>query len=556
MNMFCYQCQETSKNKGCTIKGVCGKPHQVANLQDLLIYITKGISIWALKARELGLDDEEVGLFIAEALFSTVTNVNFDSQRMLDLISQALKIRDKIKNLFLMAYKEKNREDFKEELAPQATYYPEGITEDFTAVGSDFSLLSEKNEDLRSLKELLVYGLKGISAYTEHAYILGQKDSSILVFLQEALAATVNNNLTIDDLTGLVLKAGKFALRAMRLLDKANTSAYGNPQITQVYTGIKQAPAILVSGHDLLDLEEILKQTEGRGINIYSHCEMLPAHAYPGFKKYKHFIGNYGTSWYNQQEEFAAFGGAIVITTNCLQRPKESYKDRIFTTGLVGWPGIRHIPHRVSGKPKDFSAVIKKALALGKLKEVPGKNITIGFGHKAVMAIADKIVEAVKSGNIRRFFVMAGCDGRHKERRYFTELAKMLPRDTVILTAGCAKYRYNMLELGEINGIPRILDAGQCNDCYSLIVIAQRLGQIFGTDNINGLPISFDIAWYEQKAVCVLLALLYLGINRIRLGPTLPAFICSNLLKILVERFNIKSISTVGEDLEAMLKGT
>lgn len=555
LEMFCYQCQETVKNQGCTIEGVCGKTHNVANLQDLLIYLLRGISIWGVKARDLGVNDEEVDLFVARALFSTVTNVNFDPERMIELIKKAFKFRDEIRYTFLGAYKEKHSKDFKEELSGPATWHSDGGIDDFLKKGKEVGILSQQNEDIRSLRELLIYGLKGIAAYTDHAYILKHKNKDILAFLQEGLAATCDDSLTADDLVGLVMRAGEFAVKAMELLDKAHTSTYGNPEITEVHTGTKEGPAILISGHDLLDLEEILKQTQDTSINVYTHGEMLPAHAYSGLKKYKHLIGNYGTSWYNQQKEFDAFNGAIVMTTNCLQKPRDSYKDRIFTTGLVGWPGVKHISDRCEGKPKDFSPVIEKALILGGLEENPGKKITIGFAHKAVLSIADKVVEAIKSGAIKRFFVMAGCDGRHKEREYFSELTKRLPKDTVILTAGCAKYRYNTLDLGEIGGIPRVLDAGQCNDCYSLVVIAQKLVEVFGAKSINELPISFDIGWYEQKAVCVLLALLYLGVKGIRLGPTLPAFISPNVLKVLVEKFDIKPTSTVGEDLKAMLEG-
>jgi hydroxylamine reductase len=415
--------------------------------------------------------------------------------------------------------------------------------------------LSTENEDIRSLRELLTYGLKGIAAYTDHAYILQKFNDKILHFLQDGLVATLDDNLKAEDYVGLVMEAGKYAVEAMKLLDEANTSRYGNPEITEVYTGTLKGPAILVSGHDLLDLEEILIQTEGKGINVYTHGEMLPANAYPGLKKYKHLVGNYGTSWFRQQKEFAEFNGAIVMTTNCIQKPLESYKDRIFTTGLVGWPGVKHIPNRTDGKPKDFTPVIEKALELGGLEEKQGKKIVIGFGRNQLAQLADTVVEAVKAGKIKRFVVMAGCDGRIKEREYYTELAKKLPKDHVILTAGCAKYRYNMLELGDIDGIPRVIDAGQCNDSYTLAVTALKLKEVLGLDDINDLPISYDIAWYEQKAVAVLLALLYLGVKHIRLGPVLPAFVSPNVLKVLVENFDIKPIKNVEEDLEAIIQG-
>ncbi|RJP29841.1 MAG: hydroxylamine reductase [Candidatus Omnitrophota bacterium] len=552
--MFCYQCEETVNGKGCTIEGICGKTHVVANLQDLLIYLAKGISVYANKARELGVNNAEVDLFVIESLFSTVTNVNFDQDRMIELIKKAFYYRDDIKNMFFGAYKAKNaNKGFEGKLPDACIWHWDGSVDSLYTKAISVSILSEANEDIRSLRELLVYGLKGIAAYADHAYILGKEDNDILAFVEEGLAATLDNTLGAQELVGLVMKAGEYAVKTMALLDNANTSAYGNPEITQVFTGTKEGPAILVSGHDLLDLEEILKQTQGTGINVYTHGEMLPANAYPKLKKYSNLVGNYGTSWYNQQKEFEAFNGAIVMTTNCLQRPKDSYRDRMFTTGLVAWPQVQHIKDRVGSAQKDFSAVIEKALALGGLEETPGKYITIGFAHVSAIKVAAKIVDAVKSGSIKRFVVMAGCDGRHKERNYFSEVARQLPEDAVILTAGCAKYRYNMLDLGDIGGIPRVIDAGQCNDSYSLVVIAQELAKVFKVKDINELPVSFDIAWYEQKAVCVLLALLYLGVKNIRLGPNLPAFISPAVLKVLVEKFDIKPISTPEKDIEAML---
>ncbi len=552
--MFCFQCQETLNNKGCTVQGVCGKTEEVATLQDLLIYMLKGISIWAKKARELGIKTDEADLFIAEGLFSTITNVNFDPERLKELIERAIAIRENLKGAFTKTYRGKYGEDFQEEMHDSALWKPSNIS-DMLEKGKSVGVLSTADEDIRSLRELLVYGLKGIAAYTDHAYILKHFNNEILYFIEDALIVTTDDSVAVDKLIATVMKAGEFAVKAMTLLDEANTSTYGHPEPTEVYTGTYAAPGILVSGHDLLDLEEILKQTEGTGINVYTHGEMLPANAYPGLKKYKHLVGNYGTSWHRQQKEFAEFNGPIVMTTNCIQRPLNSYRDRIFTTGLVAWPGVSHIPNRIDGKPKDFSAVIKKALELGNLKETPGKKIPIGFAHNTVESVIDRVLDAVKSGLIKRFFVMAGCDGRYKEREYYTEFAKRLPKDTVILTAGCAKYRYNMLDLGDINGIPRVLDAGQCNDSYSLIVTALKLKEALNLNDINDLPISYNIAWYEQKAVAVLLALLYSGVKKIRLGPTLPAFVSPNVLKVLVDKFDIRPITTVEKDMQDMLKG-
>ncbi|MDK2954032.1 MAG: hydroxylamine reductase [Kosmotoga sp.] len=555
MSMFCYQCSETLNGKACTVAGVCGKDPETSNLLDLLVWVLKGISFWATEARKLGVDDPEVNLFVAEGLFTTITNVNFDPESIGKKIEKAFALRERIMKATKEAYKEQYGKEFSKEVPEAATWYVPGDLSVWELKGAEVGALSTKDEDIRSLRELLTYGLKGIAAYTDHAYILQKFNDEILHFLQEGLAATLDDSLTVNDYVALVMKAGEFAVKAMQLLDEANTSRYGNPEITEVYTGTLPGPAILVSGHDLLDLEEILKQTEGKGINVYTHGEMLPAHAYPELKKYKHLVGNYGTSWYNQQKEFAQFNGAIVMTTNCIQKPLESYKDRIFTTGLVGWPGVKHIPNRTDGGQKDFTPVIEKALELGGLEEKPGKKIVIGFAHEQTAQVADKIIEAVKGGKIKRFVVMAGCDGRAKEREYYTEMAKRLPKETVILTAGCAKYRYNMLDLGDIDGIPRVIDAGQCNDSYSLVVTALRLKEAFGLDDINDLPISYDIAWYEQKAVAVLLALLYLGVKGIRLGPVLPAFLSPNVLKVLVENFDIKPISTVEQDLELILQG-
>ncbi len=555
MSMFCFQCQETAKNQGCTVRGVCGKDADVANLQDLLIWLLKGISFYGVRARELGISDPETDLFVAQALFATITNANFDPERFVALAKRALVLRDGLKGRF-QAHGQ--AVETSEPLPDVATWVPEkGDTDELVQKGATVGVMSnpDLDEDVRSLRELLTYGLKGLAAYADHAYVLEHYNETLLAFLQEALLATTDEGASADDLVGLVLKCGEMGVQAMALLDQANTSTYGNPEPTQVNIGVKEGPAILISGHDLRDLDELLQQTEGTGVNVYTHGEMLPANAYPAFKKYPHFVGNYGGSWWHQQTEFEKFGGAILMTTNCIIKPRESYWDRIFTTGMTGWPGVVHIPDRQDGKQKDFGPVIAKALESGSPQELEHGTIPIGFAHGAVLSVADKVVEAVKSGAIKRFVVMAGCDGRHKTRQYYTEIAESLPHDMVILTAGCAKYRYNKLDLGDIGGIPRILDAGQCNDSYSLVVIAQKLAEAFGLDDINDLPISYDIAWYEQKAVIVLLALLSLGVKNIRLGPTLPAFVSSNVLNVLVEKFDIKPNTTVEEDLAAIIAG-
>ena len=548
MSMFCFQCQETAKNQGCTVSGVCGKDADVASLQDLLIWLSKGISFYGIQARELGISDPEADLFVAQALFATITNANFDPQRFVALAERAIELRDRLGQAV----------ETSDPLPDMATWVPEkGDVDELVQKGATVGVMADPDldEDVRSLRELLTYGLKGLAAYTDHAYILEHYNETLLAFLQEALLATTDEKLSANDLVGLVLKCGEMGVQAMALLDQANTASFGNPEPTQVNIGVKEGPAILISGHDLRDLDELLQQTEGTGVNVYTHGEMLPANAYPAFKKYPHFVGNYGGSWWHQQTEFEKFGGAILMTTNCIIKPRKSYKDRIFTTGMTGWPGIQHIPDRVDGGQKDFEPVIVKALESGSPQELEHGTIPIGFAHAAVLSVADKVVEAVKSGAIKRFVVMAGCDGRHKTRQYYTEMAESLPHDTVILTAGCAKYRYNKLDLGDIGGIPRILDAGQCNDSYSLVVIAQKLAGAFGLDDINDLPISYDIGWYEQKAVIVLLALLSLGVKNIRLGPTLPAFISPNVLNVLVESFDIKPITTVEEDLAAIVAG-
>ena len=553
MSMFCFQCQETAKNQGCTLTGVCGKKEDTANLQDLLIYIIKGISIWLEKAKGFGLINNKAGLFIAKSLFSTITNANFDNTRFIALIKEALEIREQAQAKFLKAYKEKNRKNFEEKVHDSATWYSDDEKE-FEEKAKKVGVLSTQNEDVRSLKELLVIGLKGLAAYTDHAAVLDYQKDELYAFIAEALDSTTKE-LSVEEMIEMVMKAGKFSVEAMALLDKANTSTYGNPEISKVKIGVGNKPGILISGHDLKDMEELLKQTEGKGIDIYTHGEMLPANAYPAFKKHKHFIGNYGNSWWKQNKEFESFNGPILMTTNCIIPVRDSYKNRIFTTGMTGYPEVKHIPDRHGGKEKDFSEIIEMAKKCDPPEEIEKGEITIGFAHNQVIALADKIVDAVKKGAIKRFIVMAGCDGRHKTRNYYTEVAENLPKDTIILTAGCAKYRYNKLDLGDINGIPRVLDAGQCNDSYSLVVIALKLKEVFEVDDINKLPISFDIAWYEQKAVAVLLALLYLGVKGIRLGPTLPAFISPNVLKVLVEKFDIKPIGTYEQDIELMMQG-
>ena len=558
MSMFCFQCQEAAKNEGCTVRGTCGKTAEVANLQDGLIWLLKGLSYYGVKARELGVSEAGADLFVAEALFATITNANFDPERIVALSRTALEWRDALRERVERAYHEQHGRAFSEPLPEMAEWTPEeGNLADFAQLGSSAGSQADPdlNEDVRSLRELLIYGLKGLAAYTEHAYVLGHQDQALLAFLQEGLLATADPDASVETLVGLVLKCGEMGVGAMALLDEANTSAYGDPELTQVNIGVKEGPAILVSGHDLKDLDELLQQTQATGVNVYTHGEMLPANAYPAFKKHAHLVGNYGGSWWRQAEEFEQFGGAILMTTNCIITPRDSYRDRIFTTGLAGWPGVQHIADRMQGQQKDFGPVIAKALASGSPKELEQGTIPIGFAHTTVLGVADKVVEAVKSGAISRFVVMAGCDGRQKARGYYTELAEKLPGDTVILTAGCAKYRYNKLDLGDIGGIPRVLDAGQCNDSYSLVVIAQKLAEAFGLEDINDLPVSYDIAWYEQKAVIVLLALLSLGVKHIRLGPTLPAFVSPNVLNVLVEQFDIKPIATVEEDLAAIVAG-
>ena len=553
--MFCFQCQETAKNTGCTVKGVCGKPEDTANLQDLLIHVLRGIAVYADKLKEFDVSDKEAGLFAARGLFATITNANWDNDRFVAMIREGLERRDQLRDKFLAAYKEKNGRDFDEPLHDSATWFSDDEAE-FEEKAKSVGVLTAENEDVRSLRELLIIGLKGIAAYADHAAILGFEKEEIYRFVMEALASTTKD-LSVDDMIGLVMKAGDVAVQTMALLDEANTSAYGHPEITEVNIGVRKNPGILISGHDLKDMEELLEQTKGTGVDVYTHGEMLPANSYPGFKKYAHFVGNYGGSWWHQNKEFEAFNGPVLLTTNCLVPLKKdnTYLDRLFTTGVVGYAGAKHIPERAEGGAKDFSEMIQLAKKCESPIEIETGKIIGGFAHNQGLALADKVVDAVKSGAIKRFVVMAGCDGRQKNRSYYTEVAENLPKDTVILTAGCAKYRYNKLDLGNIGGIPRVLDAGQCNDCYSLVVIALKLKEVFGLGDINELPISYDIAWYEQKAVAVLLALLSLGVKGIRLGPTLPAFLSPTVVNVLVEKFDIKPIGTVEEDITAMMAG-
>lgn len=535
--MFCYQCQETAGCKGCTMVGVCGKQPDVAAMQDLLVWVTKGLSAVTTALREQGKAvPADINHLITLNLFTTITNANFDRADIEARITATL--------------------DAKRELLAQlgdasalpvaACWDGEG---DWMAKARTVGVLSTADEDIRSLRELITYGLKGLSAYSKHANALLQDDAEVDAFLQRALAATLDDSLTADNLVALTLETGKYGVQGMALLDKANTTAYGNPEITRVNIGVGKNPGILVSGHDLRDLEMLLEQTRGTGVDVYTHSEMLPAHYYPAFKKYPHFVGNYGNAWWKQKEEFEAFHGPILMTTNCIVPPKDSYKERLYTTGAAGYPGCVHIPGGI-GEEKDFSALIEQAKRCAPPAELETGEIVGGFAHAQVLALADKIVAAVQSGAIKKFVVMAGCDGRAKSREYYTEFAKALPKDTVILTAGCAKYKYNKLDLGDIGGIPRVLDAGQCNDSYSLAVIALKLKEVFGLEDINDLPIIYNIAWYEQKAVIVLLALLYLGVKNIHLGPTLPAFLSPNVARVLVENFGIAGIGTVEEDMK------
>ena len=536
--MFCYQCQETAGCKGCTMSGVCGKKPDVAAMQDLLVYVTRGLAAVTTQLRAQHIEPgADINHLVTLNLFITITNANFDKAAIVERIHRTLQA----KRALLAQVTDPAA-------LPEAARW-DGAEDEFAAKAAQVGVLSTKDEDIRSLRELITYGLKGLSAYSKHANALLQEDGEVDAFLQRALAATLDDSLTVDDLTALALETGKCGVQGMALLDQANTSAYGNPEITRVSIGVGDKPGILVSGHDLRDLEMLLEQTQGTGVDVYTHSEMLPAHYYPAFKKYPNFIGNYGNAWWKQKEEFEAFGGPILMTTNCIVPPSDSYKDRLYTTGAAGFPGCKHIPGGV-GEHKDFSALIEHAKRCAPPREIERGEIIGGFAHAQVLALADKIVEAVKSGAIKKFVVMAGCDGRAKSRNYYTDFAKALPQDAVILTAGCAKYKYNKLDLGDIGGIPRVLDAGQCNDSYSLAVIALKLREVFGLDDINDLPIVYNIAWYEQKAVIVLLALLHLGVKNIHLGPTLPAFLSPNVAKVLVDNFGIASIGTVEDDLQ------
>ena len=537
--MFCFQCQETAGNKGCMFGGVCGKKPETANLQDLLIYVTKGLSEITTRLRSEGKEiPAAIDRLITTNLFMTITNANFDDDRFIDRINETLSSRDE---LFEQLHDDTGLSD--------AASWQYRTAEERVLKADKVGVLDTGNEDLLSLRELTLYGLKGMAAYNKHANVLGYADTAIDAFLQKALAKTLDDSLSTDDLTSLVLETGSFGVKVMALLDTANTSTYGNPEITKVELGVRNNPAILISGHDLRDLEMLLEQTANTGVDVYTHSEMLPAHYYPAFKKYPHFAGNYGNAWWKQKEEFEAFNGPILLTTNCLVPPKESYKDRIYTTGSVGFSGCKHIDGEI-GETKDFSAIIEHAKKCPPPTQLESGELVGGFAHHQVLALADKVVDAVRSGAIKKFVVMAGCDGRSPARNYYTDFAKALPQDTVILTAGCAKYKYNKLPLGDIGGIPRVLDAGQCNDSYSLALIALKLKEVFGLDDINQLPIVYNIAWYEQKAVIVLLALLSLGVKNIHLGPTLPAFLSPNVANVLIENFGIAGITDVDTDLE------
>ena len=536
--MFCYQCQETANCSGCTVSGVCGKKPDTANMQDLLVYVTKGISAVTTRLRAEGKQiDKSVNHLITLNLFTTITNANFDKNVITERIKNTLEIKAKLLNKIT-----------DKSSLPSAALWSANESK-FMAKAVTVGVLATENEDIRSLRELITYGLKGLSAYSKHANVLLEDNEELDAFLQRALAMLLDDTLSVDDLVSLTLETGKYGVDGMAMLDKANTTAYGNPEITKVNIGVRNNPAILVSGHDLRDLEMLLEQTKDTGVDVYTHSEMLPAHYYPTFKKYSHFVGNYGNAWWKQKEEFESFNGAILMTTNCIVPPKDSYKDRMFTTGAAGYPDVKHIDGEI-GEVKDFSEIISVAKKCKPPVEIESGEIIGGFAHNQVLALADKIVDAVKSGDIKKFVVMAGCDGRAKSRNYYNEFAKALPKDTVILTAGCAKYKYNKLNLGDINGIPRVLDAGQCNDSYSLAVIALKLKEVFGLDDINELPIVYNIAWYEQKAVIVLLSLLYLGVKNIHLGPTLPAFISPNVLSVLVSNFGISGIGSVEDDIK------
>lgn len=539
-NMFCYQCQEAANNKGCTVKGVCGKTPEVALMQDLLVYVTKGLSEITTRLRTEGKNPcDSINHLVTHNLFITITNANFDRKAIIEAITYTLEKKAKLLSKL----------ESKDGLSDAALWQGNEDEYEIKAASNAVGVLSTEDDDKRSLRELITYGLKGMAAYMNHANMLLKDDEEVDVFIQETLSKTLDDSISINDLIALTLKTGEYGVKAMALLDKANTEAYGNPEITDVNIGVRNNPGILVSGHDLRDLEELLEQTKGTGVDVYTHSEMLPAHYYPKFKKYDNFFGNYGNAWWKQKEEFESFNGPILMTTNCIVPPKDSYKDKMWTTGAAGFADIKHIPGGIGDK-KDFSALIEQAKTCEPPTEIESGTIVGGFAHNQVLALKDKIIDAVKTGAIKKFVVMGGCDGRHKERNYYTEFAEKLPKDTVILTAGCAKYRYNKLALGDIGGIPRVLDAGQCNDSYSLAMIALALKEAFGLDDINELPIIYNIAWYEQKAVIVLLALLSLGIKNIHLGPTLPAFLSENVLNVLVENFGIAQRTTADEDME------
>ena len=540
--MFCFQCQETAKGTGCILSGVCGKTPEVANMQDLLLFVVRGIAVYNQALRKDGRSSARADKFIFDALFTTITNANFDKHSIIEKIKKGLELKKDLSNQVTI-----------EHAPDECTWY--GDETEFEEKAQTVGVLRTSDGDIRSLKELVHYGIKGMAAYVEHAYNLGYENPEIFAFMQYALAELTREDITVDELITLTLATGNHGVQAMAQLDTANTSHYGNPEISEVNIGVRNNPGILVSGHDLKDIEELLQQTEGTGIDIYTHSEMLPAHYYPQLKKYKHLVGNYGNAWWKQKEEFESFNGPILFTTNCIvpPRPNATYKDRIYTTGATGLEGATYIPERKDGKQKDFSVIIEHARRCQPPVAIESGKIVGGFAHAQVIALADKVVEAVKSGAIRKFFVMAGCDGRMKSRSYYTEFAEKLPADTVILTAGCAKYRYNKLPLGDINGIPRVLDAGQCNDSYSLAIIAMKLQEVFGLKDINDLPIVYNIAWYEQKAVIVLLALLALGVKKIHLGPTLPAFLSPNVKQVLIDNFGIGGISTADEDIAKFL---
>lgn len=570
--MFCFQCQETVKGKACTTKGACGKEETTSNLQDLLIYNLKGIAVLEQGLKEQGVDTgKDVGRFVAKALFTTITNVNFDDDSLVQWVQESLSVKKGLKDKFdamapgeakdslwakIMGFFTQPETSADNADLHESALWFDGNVDGFQEKAKTVGILATENEDVRSLRELLILGLKGVAAYADHAAVLGVEKDEIYDFLLKGLASTTQD-LSVDEMVGVVMACGECAVTTMATLDEANTKAYGNPEISEVNIGVGENPGILISGHDLKDMEELLQQTEGTGLDVYTHGEMLPANYYPAFKKYEHLKGNYGSSWWYQNEDFETFNGAILMTTNCITpiKKKNTYQDRIFTTGVAGYPGVTHIAEREAGKTKDFSGVIEAAKKCDAPKEIETGTIVGGFAHNQVLALADKVVEAVKAGAVKRFIVMAGCDGRQKDRGYFTEVAEKLPEDTIILTAGCAKYRYNKLDLGDIGGIPRVMDAGQCNDCYSLAVIALKLKEVFELEDINELPLSFDIGWYEQKAVAVLLALLFLGVKGIRLGPSLPAFVSPTVLNVLVDKFDIKPIGDVDADIEAMMQG-